>query len=170
LLATVSRGLAGKHLKASRSPQIRPEEVFISRELTAHNRPVFDQLHPKIYGAAVSLVVWFALAAWLFFDRKNGIGLSNDIGLSLAIISVLLFVAVMIPWLLSLVWKKHRVPPQLHLQEIPFQDWRTGDVAVWGAKLRGTHAAIDVLLPLAAVAFGLTGIGIVFLVCAATQP
>jgi hypothetical protein len=110
------------------------------------------------------------LAAWLFFDRKNGIGLSNDIGLSLAMISVLLFVAVMIPWLLSLVWKKHRVPHQSHPQEIPFQDWRTGDVAVWGAKLRGTHAAIDVLLPLAAVAFGLTGIGIVFLVCAATQP
>jgi hypothetical protein len=86
------------------------------------------------------------LAAWLFFDRKNGIGLSNDIGLSLAMISVLLFVAVMIPWLLSLVWKKHRVPHQSHPQEIPFQDWRTGDVAVWGAKLRGTHAAIDVLL------------------------
>ena len=83
-------------------------------------------------------------------------------------ISVLLFVAVMIPWLLSLVWKKHRVPHQSHPQEIPFQDWRTGDVAVRGAKLRGTHAAIDVLLPLAAVAF--TGIGIVFLVCAATQP
>src|SRR4051794_15074067 len=81
LLGTVSRGLAGKHLKASRSAQIRPEEVFISRELTAHNRPVFDQLHPRIYGAAVSLVAWFALAAWFFFDRKNGIGLSNDIGL-----------------------------------------------------------------------------------------
>jgi hypothetical protein len=25
----------------------------MSRELTAHNRPVFDQLHPKVYGAAV---------------------------------------------------------------------------------------------------------------------
>ena len=47
-----------------------------------------------------------------------------------------------------------------------------GDFAVWGAKLRGAHAAIDMLLPLAAVAFGLTAIGIVFLVCAslAGQP
>jgi hypothetical protein len=35
-----------------------------------------------------------------------------------------------------------------------------------GSKLRGTDAAIDMLLPLAAVAFGLTGIGIVFLICA----
>lgn len=122
----------------------------MSRELTSHNRPVFDQLHPKVYGAAVSFVAWFALAAWLFFDRKDGSGLSNDIGLSLAMISVLLLVAVMVPWLLSLVWKKHHAPHQLHPQEIPFGDWRTGDVAVWGAKLRGTHAAIDVLLPLAA--------------------
>jgi hypothetical protein len=142
----------------------------MSRELVVHNRPVFDQLHPKVYGAAVSLVAWFALVAWLFFDRKNGIGLSNDIGLSLAMASVLLFVAVMVPWLLSLVWKKHRMPHQIHPQRIPFHEWRTGDMAVWGATLRGTHAAIDVLLPLAAVAFGLTGIGIVFLVCAATQP
>jgi hypothetical protein len=34
--------------------------------------------------------------------------------------------------------------------------------------VRGTDAAIDLLLPLAAVAFGLTAIGIVFLICAST--
>ena len=42
--------------------------------------------------------------------------------------------------------------------------------AVWGSKLHGTDAAIDMLLPLAAVAFGLTAIGIVFLIAAATAP
>ncbi len=47
-----------------------------------------------------------------------------------------------------------------------FRDWRTGDFAVWGSRLHGTHAAIDMLLPLAAVAFGLTAIGIVFLIVA----
>lgn len=142
----------------------------MSKELIAHNRPVFDQLHPRVYGAAVGLVGWFALAAWLFFDRSDGVGLSNDIGLSLTMVSVLLFVAVMVPWTLSLVWKKYHMPRQSHPQEIPFQDWRSGDVAVWGARLRGTDAAIDMLLPLAAVAFGLTAIGIVFLICAAAQP
>ncbi len=40
----------------------------MSRELVAHNRPVFDQLHPKIYGAAVGLIAWFALMAWVLFD------------------------------------------------------------------------------------------------------
>ena len=38
----------------------------MSRELVAHNKPVFDQLHPNIYGAAVGLVAWFALSAWAF--------------------------------------------------------------------------------------------------------
>jgi hypothetical protein len=52
--------------------------------------------------------------------------------------------------------------------KISFHDWKIGDFAVWGARLRGTHAAIDMLLPLAAVAFGLTALGIVFLICAST--
>jgi hypothetical protein len=46
---------------------------------------------------------------------------------------------------------------------LSFKDWKAGDFAVWGSRLRASHAAIDVLLPLAAVAFGLTAIGIVFL-------
>ncbi|TMJ79621.1 MAG: hypothetical protein E6G79_20490 [Alphaproteobacteria bacterium] len=94
------------------------------------------------------------------FDRQN------DIGLPLAMISVLLLVAVFLPWSLSLVWQKHQLADQRHLEEISFQDWKIADFAVWGSKLRGMHAAIDMLLPLAAVAFGLTALGIVFLICA----
>jgi hypothetical protein len=50
------------------------------------------------------------------------------------------------------------------------RDWSAGDFAVWGSKLKSTHAAIDMLLPLAAVAFGLTAIGIVFLIAANSAP
>ena len=58
---------------------------------------------------------------------------------------------------MSLIWKKYRMPYQRHPQQVPFRDWRVGDFAVWDNKLRGTHAAIDMLLPFAAVAIGLTG-------------
>jgi hypothetical protein len=129
----------------------------MARELVAQNRRVFDQLHPMMYGAAVGLVAWFALAAWILFDRQN------DIGLPLAIVSAFFVVAVLLPWSLSLIWKRHRTSPP---SKTSFHDWRVGDFAVWGAKLRSTHAAIDMLLPLAAVAFGLTAIGIVFVICA----
>ncbi len=127
----------------------------MSRELVAHNKPVFDQLHPRIYGAAVGLVAWFALMAWALFDR------SSDIGLSLMFVTVL-FVAVLLPWTLFLVWKKFQMPYERHPQPTSFHEWRAGDFAVWGARLHGAHAAIDVLLPLIAVSFGLTAIGIVF--------
>jgi hypothetical protein len=136
----------------------------MAKELVAHNKPVFDQLHPTIYGAAVGLVAWFALAAWVLFDRQS------DIELPLAIVSVLFLVAVLLPWALSLVWKRHLMPHQRHPTQTSFRDWRAGDFAVWGSKLHGTDAAIDMLLPLAAVAFGLTAIGIVFLICARGAP
>lgn len=135
----------------------------MSRELVAHNRPRFDQLHPIVYGAAVCLVAWFALAAWILFDRQS------DIGLPLAIVSLFLLIAVLLPWLMSLIWKKHGMPDQGHLDKTSFHDWRAGDFAVWGSKLRTTHAAIDALLPFAAVAFGLTALGVVFLIANAAS-
>src|SRR5437762_1721958 len=134
----------------------------MARELVAHNKPVFDQLHPTIYAAAVGLVVWFAIAAWVLFDRQS------DIELPLVMVSVLLLVAVLLPFALSLVWKKYLMPR--HPTKISFHDWSAGDFAVWGSRLHSTHAAIDMLLPLAAVAFGLTAIGIVFLICASSAP
>ncbi len=131
----------------------------MSREPIAHNRPVFDQLHPNIYRTAIALVAWFVASAWLLFDR------GGYTGLSLTFVTVLLFVAVLLPWVLSRAWRKFQ--PR-HLEEPSFRDWRSGDLMVWGARLRNTHAAIDVLLPLMAVAFGLTAIGIVFVVVRAS--
>jgi len=132
--------------------------ISMSRELVAHNKPVFDQLHPRIYGAAVGLVAWFALMAWVLFDRES------DVSLSLIFVTVLFVVAVLLPWSMSLVWKKFQMPYERHPQPTSFHDWRAGDFAVWGARLRGSDAAIDVLLPLIAVSLGLTAIGIVFVI------
>ena len=78
--------------------------------------------------------------------------------------TVLLLMAVVLPWTLSAIWRKHRMPYEGHPQKTSLRDWATGSFPVWGAKLHGSHAAVDALLPLAAVAFGLTGIGIVFVI------
>ena len=136
----------------------------MARELVAHNKPVFDHLHPRVYKAAIGLVVWYVLAAWLLFDRKD------DIGLLLAMVSVLLLVAVLIPLSLAFVWKRHGLPHQRHPHQLSVHDWSVGDFAVWGARIHSRHAAIDMLLPLAAVAFGLTALGVVFLICASLAP
>ncbi|RXH40871.1 hypothetical protein [Bradyrhizobium zhanjiangense] len=130
----------------------------MKQDLVAHNHRVFDELHPKIYGAAVGLVVWFAFMAWVLFDR------SGDISLSLGLVTLLFVVAILLPWALSRLWRRYRMPYEPHLGPTSLHDWEAGEFKVWGAKLRGSHAAIDVLLPLAAVSFGLTAIGIVFVI------
>jgi hypothetical protein len=135
----------------------------MSREPVADNKPVFDQLHPRIYGIAIGLIAWFALMAWILFDR-NG-----DVSLPLTFVTVLFVVAIALPWTLSLVWRKsHRVQDG-NSQPVSFHDWREGYFAVWDARLRGKDAAIDALLPLIAVSFGLTAIGIVFVIVRATS-
>lgn len=136
----------------------------MARDLVEHNRPIFDYFHPKIYATAIGLVAWFALAAWILFDHQ--FGKPDDMSLPLAMVSVLLLIAVLLPLALSLVWKRHRMPYDHHPQNTTFRDWRLGDFVVWDSRLKSTHAAIDMLLPLAAAALGLTAIGIVFLICA----
>jgi hypothetical protein len=118
----------------------------------------------KVYATAIGLVIWFAVAAWILFDHS--FGGPSEVSLPLAIVSVLLLIAVLLPFALSLVWKRHRMLHDGRPNNTAFREWSLGDFAVWGSKIRGMHAAIDMLLPLAAVAFGLTGIGIVFLICA----
>ncbi len=130
----------------------------MSRELVAHNRPVFDQLHPRIWGAAAGLIAWFALMAWVLFDR------SGDVTLPLMFVTVLFVVAIGLPWTLSLIWRRFERPYEEHPKPTSFHDWTHGDLVVWGARLRARDAAIDVLLPLTAVSLGLTAIGIVFVI------
>jgi hypothetical protein len=127
-----------------------------------HNKPVLEHIHPWIYAIAVGLVAWFALSAWALFD--HGFGRPNEVSLSLTMVSVLFLIAVVLPWTLSLVWRRYRMPYERHSSSTSIRDWSLCDFPVWGGKIKGSHAAIDVLLPLAAVAFGLTAIGIVFLI------
>jgi hypothetical protein len=55
---------------------------------------VSDRLHPVVQLAAAGLLIWFVVAAWLLF---GGAGYVN---LALVMISVLVFMALAIPWVL----------------------------------------------------------------------
>lgn len=58
------------------------------RDIDAHNKPVFDELHPRIYAVTAGLLVWFALMAWVLFDRNS------YVSLALTFVSVLFLVAI----------------------------------------------------------------------------
>ena len=112
--------------------------------------------HPLIYKAAIALVALFVVAAWAAFDRQS------DIELPLAILSVLLFVAVFLPYLLWRIWRTGQVRPPTLKNNRGFWKWAEGSMEVGQSRLKSTDAAIDMLLPLAAVAFGLVALGIAF--------
>ena len=136
----------------------------MSNEVTLHhNRPHRDQFHPLIYRVAGGLVIWFVLSAWILFDHHG------YIELPLAFISILLLMAVGIPWILWRQRRKYsRSDNDAGREAVSLRDWGNGDMDVCGARLHSTDAAINMLLPLAAGAFGLTAIGIVFVFVART--
>jgi hypothetical protein len=132
----------------------------MGKDVILYRQPPSDQLHPIIYQAAVGLVLCFALSAWIFFDRQN------DVAWLLAVASGLLFVAVLLPALLWRVWRREQ---QAGGDSAPFRRWASGDFRAGESKLKASHAAIDVLLPLASVACGITALGIVFALIASAQ-
>jgi hypothetical protein len=129
-------------------------------------RKVFDELHPLVQKAAAGLLIWFVIAAWLLF------GGAGYIDLALAMFSLLVFMALAIPWA---IWRAG-VPARRRdaaagsaepagaadARGETFTTWLQGRFVTWTDEERPATAAVEVLLPLAAVAFGLTAIGIVF--------
>lgn len=118
---------------------------------------VSDHVHPRIYMAAAGLLVWFVIAAWLLF------GGSDYIELALAMISVLVFMTIAIPLAL---WRTHltaqRSSRTTEQGSETLDKWLRGQFATWTDQEKGSTAAIEILLPQAAVAFGITALGIVF--------
>jgi hypothetical protein len=119
-----------------------------------HNRPAADELHPVVYLAIVGLALWFLLSAW--------IGFANDgyTAYLLAVVSGLVFIAAAIPsalWLASRAGRDARAA-RSHSR---FRDWASGDFRTWQDQLKASNAAVQILLPFAAVAFGMTAFAVV---------
>jgi hypothetical protein len=121
---------------------------------------VSDHLHPRIQMAAAGLLIWFVIAAWLLF------GGSGYIELALAMISVLVFMAIAIPlalWRTNLTAQRSAgLSGGAEQASDTLDKWLRGRFATWTDQQRGSTAAIEILLPLAAVAFGITALGIAF--------
>jgi hypothetical protein len=133
----------------------------MTRELVAHNHPTnetYTQLHSAIPKIAAGFVTWFVLMAWLFFDRQS------LVALPLAFITVLFLVAGLCFSASFLVWYRHEPDYDRHPNEVPFRDWITGNFAVWGSQQSARQAATEILLPMAAAAFGITAMGTIYMI------
>jgi hypothetical protein len=114
------------------------------------NHPVTSRLHPRVYALIACLALWLALSVWIF----AGAGVTDYL---LVIVCGFIFVAVALPFILSRLTREGgaagEATPSYH-------DWAHSEFDTWQGRLSGSSAAVQILLPIAAVAFGMTAFGI----------
>jgi hypothetical protein len=116
-----------------------------------------DELHPLIYQSIVGLTIWLVLSVWVLFSR------GAYEGLTLSVITLFFVILIGIPVLLWLTWRCHINPKEQHNYAAPFREWISHPFVTWTGGISGRGAVVQILLPIAAVAFGMTIFGLAFL-------
>jgi hypothetical protein len=122
-----------------------------------HNRPTNDELHPLVYRSILGLTIWLVLSAWVLFSR------GEYEGLTLSIITLFFVILTGIPVLLWLTWRRNARPNEGHGYVQSFTEWSSHPFESWTGSVSGREAVMQILLPIAAVAFGMTVFGLAFL-------
>ena len=99
----------------------------------------------------VGLAVWLLISIWAFSG-----GLYTDY-LFMVVTGLIVF-AVLIPAALWWTRRRHRIARN---EDESFRHWESEDFATWQGRLSGREAALQILLPIAAVSFGMTIFAIV---------
>jgi hypothetical protein len=120
---------------------------------TELKRRATSVLHPRVWVLLVLFAGWFALAVWNF----AGGGLSDYL---LVIVSGFIFVVVTLQLILSRVGRRREAAE--HDAKPSLRDWATFDFETRQGRLSGAEAALQILLPIAVAAVGMTAFGIVF--------
>jgi hypothetical protein len=119
-----------------------------------HKPPVLDHVHPFVYMALVGLALWFVLSVWEFADD----GYADYL---LVVVSGFIFVVVGLTGTLWWQWWKNRRADKSREDQESLRTWAAGELDTWQDRVKGVNAAIEMLLPIAAVAIGMTAFGIV---------
>jgi hypothetical protein len=119
----------------------------MSRNAYRPTKRITDRLHPSLYLVLVGLGLWFVVSAWAF----GGDGYTDYL---LVVASGLVFIAMAIPLTLWRIWRHS------HGEEQPsgsLREWASAsEFRTWQDRVKAKDAAIEILLPIAAVAFGMS--------------
>ena len=86
-------------------------------------------------------------------------GSSSDQLPSVIYLALIGFVA----WMALAAWGfAGRAPPDAPEDRARFSDWAAGEFETWQDSVKGTNAAAEIILPIAAAAVGMTAFAIVF--------
>ena len=117
-------------------------------------RLISNQLHPRVYAAIAGLAVCYVLAVWFGFAG------GEDTDYLLAIASFFIVGAMALPFIAWRVWRLNRRPAAAG-REQSFRQWATGEFDIGQGHVSGAAAAVEILLPIAAVAFGMLAFAVV---------
>ena len=126
----------------------------MSTEAAPCDRPPSNDLHRIVYVLIVALALLFIVSVWLF-------AAGEDTDYLLVVVSGFILMAVGLPCIL---WRGARSGDEPEAQRSSaqsFRDWLSADFDTWQGRIPGANAAVEVLLPIAAIAFGITSLGIV---------
>lgn len=124
----------------------------MSKDIVRRDRPSSNGLHPYVYAAIAALALWFVVSAWSFASD----GYTDWL---LVVVSGFILIFVGLPFVLSRVSRDDAddgAPSSL-------RGWASCEFDTWQYRLRCRNAAVEVLLPVAAIAFGMTAFGIVLM-------
>jgi hypothetical protein len=133
----------------------------MSKELISYKPPPSNRLHPTVYAAMAGVALWFAIAVWGFASDGYTAWL-------LTVVSGFVFIVVALQFVLSRVGTKDptshpSAESQAARQSENFKEWTSGEFETWQDRVKGSNAAVEILLPIAALAVGMTAFAIVFL-------
>jgi FtsH-binding integral membrane protein len=114
-----------------------------------------DRLPPLVYLALVGFVAWMVLAAWGF----AGPGYAD---VALVVVTGFFVIVIAIPFILWRVWRANRAPSDAPERRLEFSEWAACQFETWQDSLKGSNAAAEIILPIAAAAIGMTAFAIVF--------
>ncbi|MFE0017117.1 hypothetical protein ACFWXH_19870 [Mesorhizobium sp. NPDC059054] len=115
-----------------------------------------DRLHPNVYYALIGLAALYVVSAWIGFA---GSGYTDYL---LMIMTGFIAVSVILP--LS-AWHTRHAYRQRTGQDkgrkVPrFKDWKSEEIGIDRGRMSGADATLEILLPIAAVAFGMLAFAI----------
>jgi Na+/melibiose symporter-like transporter len=111
-------------------------------------------MHPAVYKAVVALTLWMLLAAWGF----SGNGYAEFV---LTVVSLLVLGAIGLQLVMWRISRRRRDPDAHGDQTSRLRDWLSGEFEIRRGRLKGSEAATEILVPVAAAAVGMTSLALV---------
>ena len=120
---------------------------------------ISDSLHPFVNIAIIGLVLMFVAAVWMFFTGAGGVDSDPYEAWLDVVVTGLFVIAIAIPALCWLTWRRNAQGARDY-GHVSFRDWAVGEFDTWTGPVKGANATAEVLLPIVAVAVGMTLLGI----------